>query len=350
MAKKFKCTICGYVHEGDSAPAQCPACGQPASVFEEIKEASAAESKKKGLDTNSNVYTVIYAIVLTVIVAIGLTAAAVGLAPQQKANADNEKKQQVLSAVSPVLGHAVTFTTAADEWSSLDMDNNTFVVNTKGEKVEGVKAFDLVAKQQFKAGIVKEEAQLPVFVANIGEKPYYIMCMYGGGLWDAIWGYIAVEADGSTIAGVTFDHAGETAGLGAKIKDDPKFAEAFVGKKVFVNGDFAPVTVSKKGGDNNVDAITGATKTSDCVSYMVEQSLLGYKAFLQALQGAPAEHKCCGKCQEGEAEGACCGKCQEGAEAACAEAEGCCKQAEGACEKAEGCCGKCNNESVNVVE
>lgn len=258
------------------------------------------------LNTNSNVYTVVYATVLTVLVAILLTAAAVGLAPQQKANADNEKKQQVLSAVAPVLGHNVTFTTAADEWSSLDMDNNTFVVNTKGEKVEG-KAFDLVAKQQFKAGVVKEEAMLPVFVANIEGNPYYIMCMYGGGLWDAIWGYIAVEADGSTIAGVTFDHAGETAGLGAKIKDDPKFAEAFIGKKVFVNGAFAPVTVSKKGGDNNVDAITGATKTSDCVSYMVEQSLKGYLPFLQSLQAAPAEQDCCGQCAEGAEAACCCG-------------------------------------------
>lgn len=268
------------------------------------------------LNTNSNVYTVVYATVLTVIVAIGLTVAAVGLAPKQKANNDNEKKQQVLSAVSPVLGHTVTFTTAADEWSALDMDKNTFVVNTKGEKVEG-NAFEIVSKQQFKAGIVKKDAQLPVFVANIDEKPYYIMCMYGGGLWDAIWGYIAVEADGSTIAGVTFDHAGETAGLGSKIKDDPNFALAFVGKKVFVNGEFAPVTVAKKGDDNHVDAITGATKTSDCVSYMVEQSLLGYKAFLESLQAPACDKACCAE--------------------QCSEGETCCADS-------------CNVESVNVVE
>lgn len=33
--KKFICSICGYVHEGDSAPEKCPQCGAPASKFEE---------------------------------------------------------------------------------------------------------------------------------------------------------------------------------------------------------------------------------------------------------------------------------------------------------------------------
>ena len=35
--KKFVCTICGYVHEGDSAPEKCPQCGVPASKFNEAK-------------------------------------------------------------------------------------------------------------------------------------------------------------------------------------------------------------------------------------------------------------------------------------------------------------------------
>src|SRR5574344_1797312 len=38
MAKKFKCTVCGYIHEGDTAPEKCPICGAPASKFVEIKE------------------------------------------------------------------------------------------------------------------------------------------------------------------------------------------------------------------------------------------------------------------------------------------------------------------------
>ncbi len=282
------------------------------------------------MNRNSNVYTVIYAVVLCSLVAVLLSAAALGLKDQQKANTDNEKKQQILMAVAGPLQQAgicdeVTFDNAAEIWDKLDMDNNMACVTPAGELITDGNPFETVAKSLFSKGVVKEDAQLPFFCANINDKPYYIMCMYGAGLWDAIWGYIAVEGDGSTIAGASFDHAGETAGLGAKIKDDPAFAAAFIGKQVFQNGGFAPVVVTKKAADNKVDAITGATKTSDCVSDMVRNSLQGYAAALKDLNSlnaaAPscceekAEGECCGKCQEGEnAEGECCGKCEEGAE------------------------------------
>ncbi len=159
--------------------------------------------------------------------------------------------------------------------------------------------------------------------------------MYGAGLWDAIWGYIAVESDGTTIAGASFDHAGETAGLGAKIKDDPKFAAAFVGKQVFQNGQFAPVVVSKKNVDNKVDAITGATKTSDCVSVMVEESLKGYAPYLQTLVGGGSE--CCQQKAEG-----CCGKCEEGMEC-CQKADSCAMDS--CCQAADAACGQCPNKA-----
>lgn len=275
------------------------------------------------LNTNSNVYTVVYATVLTVLVAILLTVAAVGLAPQQKANADNEKKQQVLSAVATPLGKTVTFENAAQIWDELKMDENLLAVNVEGGQIEGVNVFELVAKQQFSKGLVKADAQLPVYCANINGNTYYIMCMYGAGLWDAIWGYIAIDAQG-TIVGVAFDHAGETAGLGAKIKDDPKFAEAFVGKSIWKDGQLASVAVTKPGkpnpyvaGGETVDCITGATKTSEYTSDMVYNSLKGYEKFILSIKPM-----------------------------ALGEAAPCCG-AEGAA-----CCGadSCNVEPVNVVE
>ncbi len=290
------------------------------------------------MNRNSNIYTVIYAVVLCGLVAVLLSAAALGLKDQQKANTDNEKKQQILMAVEGPLQaagicEAVTFENAADIWEKLDMENNMACVTVNGDLDQDTNPFEINAKTLFTKGEVKADAKLPFFCANINDKPYYIMCMYGAGLWDAIWGYIAVEGDGSTIAGASFDHAGETAGLGAKIKDDPAFAAAFVGKQIFKNGQFAPVVVTKKAADNKVDAITGATKTSDCVSIMVGNSLQGYAAALQQLGEAPAMGgDCCGN-----AEGGCCGKCQEGAEGECCKnAEGeCCKEAEGECPKAE---------------
>ena len=82
-----------------------------------------------------------------------------------------------------------------------------------------------------------------------------------------------------------------------------------MGKQVFQNGGFAPVVVTKKAADNKVDAITGATKTSDCVSDMVRNSLKGYAAALKDLNSLNAAAPSC--CEE-KAEGECCGKCQEG--------------------------------------
>ena len=76
--KKFVCSVCGYVHIGDKAPEECPQCHQK-GVF--------VEEKKKGLDTNSNVYTMVYATVIVVIVAILLAVVSQVLSPRQQANA-----------------------------------------------------------------------------------------------------------------------------------------------------------------------------------------------------------------------------------------------------------------------
>ena len=270
------------------------------------------------MNRNSNVYTVIYAAVLCALVAILLSAAALGLKDQQKANTDNEKKQQILMSVKTLLNkEEISFEEASQLWGELNMDDNQLAVDPQGNVLEGVNPFEITAKAQFAAGVVKPEAQLPVFVANIDGTPYYIMCMYGPGLWDAIWGYIAVKADGEVV-GASFDHASETAGLGAKIKDDPNFAKSFIGKNIYTNGEFTSVAVVKAGkkspyGGDQIDGITGATKTSDCVSVMVYESLKGYLPYLQSLQQSSA---CC---QHEGCEG--CEGCQSDS---CQMAEGCC--------------------------
>ncbi len=320
----------------------------------------------KTMNRNSNVYTVIYATVLTVLVAVLLSAAALGLKDKQKANTDNEKKQQILMSVSSKLGKEVTFENAAEIWNELKMDENMFCVNTQGQKVDG-QTFEIASKTLFSAGKIKADAILPVYVANIGDTPYTIMSMYGAGLWGPIWGYLAVDPSGK-VAGVSFDHDSETAGLGAKIKDDPAFAAAFIDKNIFTDGKFTSVSVTKQGkpanyGGDKVDAITGATKTSDYVGEMIYESVLGYVPFLQG--GNCAEAKCqksencsgegCAKskCGEGCTEKKCDGTC---AEKMCCKADSCkmdagckadsCKMDAGckadSCKMEGACKGECN--------
>ena len=96
--KKFKCTVCGYIHEGKAAPETCPVCAAPASAFVEIEDA-----KKKGMlsDKNGNAYIIMYSTVMVVIVATLLAVAALSLQKRQYANELNEKIRITIPSLTP---------------------------------------------------------------------------------------------------------------------------------------------------------------------------------------------------------------------------------------------------------
>ena len=117
----------------------------------------------------------------------------------------------------------------------------------------------------------------------------------GSGLWGPVWGYVALEKDMNTVAGIVMAHKGETPGLGAEIAT-PAHQAKYVGKTVFEGDDFVSITL-KKGGANpadanyahEVDAITGGTKTSDGVTEMLHNSLGHYLPLLEARRNASAD-------------------------------------------------------------
>ena len=113
----------------------------------------------------------------------------------------------------------------------------------------------------------------------------YVLPLAGMGLWGPIWGYVAIDSDGTTIYGAFFDHQGETPGLGAEITK-PAFTDQFEGKEIFKSGQFLPVEVVKKGmkpeGDADyVDGISGGTITSKGVSAMLGDCLSPYRTYLE---------------------------------------------------------------------
>ena len=149
------------------------------------------------------------------------------------------------------------------------------------------------------------EAELPVFVFKNGRT---VVPIYGAGLWGPIWGYMSFETDLKTIGGAYFDHESETAGLGARIKDDPSFQQEFVGEVA----DFAEANVFDivKGGapkdaegksvvDNKIDAISGATMTSQGLDAAIDTWLGAYAKYFQG--NAPKKH--CGNCKHGHHHG-----------------------------------------------
>ena len=94
-AKKYVCKVCGYTHEGNEAPSVCPLCKAGASEFEAVKEA-----KKKGFNTNSDFYAIIYSAVVVVIVAFLLAGVSSALKDRQSANIELDKKKQILSSLN----------------------------------------------------------------------------------------------------------------------------------------------------------------------------------------------------------------------------------------------------------
>lgn len=265
--KKFKCNVCGYIHEGDAAPATCPVCAAPASEFTEV-----TEPKKKGLlgDTNSNAYIVLYSTVMVVIVAVLLAVAALALKPRQDANDLNEKKRNILASLSA-------------EGESYDEFIDAYVVDKQGNRVDG-DVFALLNDLP----TAFADGKFPIFESKDGR---VVIPVTGMGLWGPVWGYVALEKDMNTIAGIIMAHKGETPGLGDEIAT-AKYQAKFVGKTIFEGNKFVSVTLRKGGAKDpahEVDAITGGTKTSDGVSAMLYNSLKNYLPLLESKRQSEPE-------------------------------------------------------------
>lgn len=283
---KYKCKICGYVHEGDKAPEQCPVCHQTGDIFEEMREpeagaGQAAEAgagdapKKKGLDTNSNAYIIMYSCLMVVIVAFLLAYVSSALKPTQDVNVALDKKKQVLAALNiRDLGNdesARRYGEVIEADAIIDAEGN---VVEKGEK-GGEKAGFRLNSADYKEG------RLALYVCNVDGARKYVVPVYGMGLWGPIWGYIAVNEDGRTVYGAYFNHDSETAGLGAEIKDSKAWQDKFKGKTIY-DASGTPVLKVLKSGEikdpnSQVDAITGATLTSNGVSDMLQEGFGKYK-------------------------------------------------------------------------
>jgi Na+-transporting NADH:ubiquinone oxidoreductase subunit C len=213
---------------------------------------------------------------MVVVVALLLSLAAMQLKPFQDKNIEVEKKQNILAAVRI----ASTPVDAVDLYAKYVTES--FVINNKGEKIEGVDAFTVDLKAEI--GKPASERKLPVFVATLdaGSKSYVIP-LRGTGLWGPIWGYISLQPDLNTIYGTVFDHQGETPGLGAEISLS-WFQEPFRGKTIFQDStQFVSIKVLKGGapdGDPHaVDAISGGTITSKALEAMLDSCLVQYKTY-----------------------------------------------------------------------
>lgn len=129
-----------------------------------------------------------------------------------------------------------------------------FNMDTNGTNAEVNQNFDKFIKLDSRNG-VDAFAQLN----DKGEEVGYAFPFQGSGLWGQIRGYIALDKDLKEVKGLTFTEQNETPGLGGRIDEKP-FKEQFRGM-VMPEGELKYGKV----GDKEIDAITGATLTSNSV-------------------------------------------------------------------------------------
>jgi len=227
-------------------------------------------------NTNSNVYTIVYASVMVIIAAFLLAFVASVLKSPQEANVANDKRGQILSSLNIRNVNDVT-----DEYNKVILHD--LILNANGQVIKEDGGFEVESKDITAKN--PADKKLPLYVAKVNNDTIYVVPLYGRGLWGGISGYLALKKDFDTVFGSYFTHESETAGLGARIVEE-EFQEKFIGKKAFSDSTFQKVALvlSKKieNPEHEVDAITGATLTSNGVSEMFQTSLLPYQKFFSA--------------------------------------------------------------------
>lgn len=247
------------------------------------------------VDTDKNSYTVIFAIVMVLVVGSILAGLAQGLKPLVKANERFEIQQNILYAMGINANKEASDVAfiPATEVEEVFKSAITKQYIIEGEKLtEDPEAYLVdIKKEEFKAKDPNYTRKLPLFEGEKDGNSIYVIPIRGNGLWDAIWGFVAVDKD-MVVQGVFFDHAGETPGLGTAIKER-FFMDDFVGEHLLdESGNFRGIAVAKGNADprndrktdHAVDALAGATITGNGITEMIRKDINMYVPYFNTLK------------------------------------------------------------------
>lgn len=245
------------------------------------------------INKESNTYTVLFAALMVIIVGSILAYIASAFKARIQENERFEKQQNILYAMgvneNEDPGSVSFIPTNRVEAEFSNYIKEQLII--EGEKItEDEEAYLIDMKQQL--DVIKNGGtpKLPVFIGEKEGKKYYVVPMYGKGLWDAIWGFIALD-ENMVVQGVYFDHKGETPGLGANIKAR-YFMDDFTGETIMDGTRYAGINVAKGNNDpvnedkedRQVDALAGATITGNGVSAMIRNTVNLYKDYFETLR------------------------------------------------------------------
>ena len=230
----------------------------------------------------------LFAGAVCLVCSVFVASSAVALKPQQEANKRTDRQQKVLSVAGLVKpGEKLSADQVAERFEANIVPK---VIDLKtGEYAEGIDAngydmrkaaADPATSTEAPEGNPAKVMRLPEYaviyhVVKDDEVENLILPVHGKGLWSTLYGFIALERDTNTIAGITFYEHGETPGLGGEV-ENPSWQALWPGRKAF-DGAWAPKINVKKGAagsvsedPHNVDGLSGATITGRGVGYLVQ--------------------------------------------------------------------------------
>ncbi len=249
----------------------------------------------KNNDTVSK--TFIVAVVLCLVCSILVSSAAVLLRPLQQEKAAEFKQKSILMAAGMYTEDKPVSELFKDVTPRVvDLTTGNFTDDVNAETYDQrAAAKDPKMSKRLKpendvAGILRREQYATVYtVEKNGQLDKVIFPVYGKGLFSTLYGFIALKSDMNTIVGISYYEHGETPGLGGEV-DNPIWKAKWQGKELkdaagvysleLVKGGVAP---NAKNAENKVDALSGATWTTNGVSNMMRFWLgeHGFGPFMQ---------------------------------------------------------------------
>ena len=231
------------------------------------------------------------AMALCIVCAVVVSSAAVILRPTQQANKLLDLKTNILASAG-LLQAGVDIETQFEQISAriVDLETGLFTQKFDGQTFDQRKASKdpmlstALSSDEDIAKIKRRANYATVYVVE-GQQGVdkIILPIKGYGLWSTMYGFLALEADMQTVAGVGFYQHAETPGLGGEI-DNPKWKSSWVGKQAYNNNELVlsvlkgKADLSRPGSESQIDGLAGATLTTRGVNNLV-QYWLGEQGF-----------------------------------------------------------------------
>ncbi len=230
----------------------------------------------------SNAYTLIFTSFTTIILGFLLSFVSTSLKETQEINEEIDIMKNIL--------YSLEFSEEDGSWTGEEVkklfDSSVIqkVVSVDGEVIENLTPSEIPTD--------KMETQFPLYIKIVNNSiDGYAIPISGKGLWSTLYGYFALENDGSTVKGIRFYKHGETPGLGGEVIKD-WFTNNFVGKRITdINGRLVSiqsikgqVDTSSPNAYHQVDGISGATMTTKGLNEFLMNDLKKYDSFFHKIR------------------------------------------------------------------